>query len=161
MNDRDTVEVSVHIAAMPETVFPYFTDPVRYVQWMGREATLAPTAGGTFRVWMRDGVGDIPGHFVEVDPPYRLVFTSGWTHDSAVSARFHPGGRDPRRRGRGHARGAAPLRPTRRRPAHASSGRVDDLPAAAGSDRRGPDPVAALQRDRVQVYRWVIDWLAG
>jgi uncharacterized protein YndB with AHSA1/START domain len=26
--------VSVHVAAEPETVFPYFTDPGHYVQWM-------------------------------------------------------------------------------------------------------------------------------
>jgi uncharacterized protein YndB with AHSA1/START domain len=32
MNADRAVEVSVHIAAEPETVFPYFTDPVRYVQ---------------------------------------------------------------------------------------------------------------------------------
>ena len=35
MSDDGVVEVSVHIAASPETVFPYFTDPSRYVQWMG------------------------------------------------------------------------------------------------------------------------------
>ena len=38
MTDDDVVEVSVYIAARPETVFPYFTDPGRYVQWMGRHA---------------------------------------------------------------------------------------------------------------------------
>ena len=43
MTDADVLEVSVHIAAQPETVFPYFTDPVRYVQWMGSEATLDPS----------------------------------------------------------------------------------------------------------------------
>ena len=29
MSDDDVVEVSVYIAAEPETVFPYFTDPGR------------------------------------------------------------------------------------------------------------------------------------
>ena len=29
MSDDRAVEVSVHIAAQPETVFPYFTDPGR------------------------------------------------------------------------------------------------------------------------------------
>ena len=38
MSDDRVVEVSVHIAAQPETVFPYFTDPGRYVQWMGAGA---------------------------------------------------------------------------------------------------------------------------
>ena len=83
MNADRAVEVSVHIAAEPETVFPYFTDPVRYVQWMGRDATLEPVPGGTYRVLMKDGV-EASGEFVEIDPPHRLVFTWGWTHDHAV-----------------------------------------------------------------------------
>ena len=32
---------------------------------------------------MRDGV-EAAGEFVEVDPPHRVVFTWGWTHDGAV-----------------------------------------------------------------------------
>ena len=71
------------VAARPETVFAYFTDPARYVQWMGREATLEPVPGGAYRVGVADGV-DAAGEFVEVDPPRRVVFTWGWTHDQAV-----------------------------------------------------------------------------
>ena len=56
MTGDDAVEVSVHIAAQPETVFPYFTDPGRYVQWMGADATLEPVPGGCYRIMMRDGV---------------------------------------------------------------------------------------------------------
>ena len=80
----EPLEVSVHIAARPETVFPYFTDPERYVQWMGSTATLEPVPGGVYRVAMRDGVEAV-GEFVEVDPPYRLVFTWGWTDQFAVA----------------------------------------------------------------------------
>jgi uncharacterized protein YndB with AHSA1/START domain len=83
MTDDGAVEVSVHIAAQPATVFPYFTDPGRYVQWMGTDATLEPVPGGSYRVRMRDGV-EAAGEFVEVDPPHRLVFTWGWTRDPAV-----------------------------------------------------------------------------
>ena len=83
MADDDVVEVSLYIAAQPETVFPYFTDPGRYIQWMGSDATLEPVPGGSYRVRMRDGV-EAAGQFVEVDPPHRLVFTWGWTHDRAV-----------------------------------------------------------------------------
>ncbi len=83
MTDDDVVEVSVHIAAEPETVFPYFTDPGRYVQWMGRDATLHPVPGGSYRVYMSDGVEAV-GEFLEIDPPHRLVFTWGWTNDPAV-----------------------------------------------------------------------------
>jgi uncharacterized protein YndB with AHSA1/START domain len=74
----------VHIAARPETVFRYFTDPECYVRWMGNHATLEPVPGGSYRVSMRDGV-EAAGQFVEVDPPHRLVFTWGWTHDHAVA----------------------------------------------------------------------------
>jgi len=77
VND-DTVEVSVHIAASPELVFRYFTDPDRYRQWMGGDVDLEAVPGGVYRVVMREGVAT-SGHFVEVDPPRRVVFTWGWT----------------------------------------------------------------------------------
>lgn len=32
----------MHVAAAPKAVFGYFTDPARYVQWMGNRATLEP-----------------------------------------------------------------------------------------------------------------------
>ena len=84
MTVTGVLEVSVHVAAKPETVFPYFTDPSRYVQWMGTRATLEPVPGGTYRVHMRDGV-EAAGEFLELDPPHRLVFTWGWTHDQSVT----------------------------------------------------------------------------
>jgi uncharacterized protein YndB with AHSA1/START domain len=84
MTEPDVVEVSLHVAAQPETVFSYFTDPARYVRWMGEAATLEPAPGGVYRVSMRDGV-QAAGKFLEVEPPHRLVFTWGWTHDLAVA----------------------------------------------------------------------------
>jgi uncharacterized protein YndB with AHSA1/START domain len=84
MTDPAALEVSVFIAAEPETVFPYFVDPGRYVQWMGNAAELEPMPGGSYRVSMRDGVA-AAGRFVEIDPPRRIVFTWGWTHDHAVA----------------------------------------------------------------------------
>jgi uncharacterized protein YndB with AHSA1/START domain len=83
MTEVDVLQVSVPIAARPETVFPYFVDPQRYVQWMGSHATLDAVPGGAYRVGMKDGV-EVAGEFVEVDPPHRLVFTWGWTSDQAV-----------------------------------------------------------------------------
>jgi uncharacterized protein YndB with AHSA1/START domain len=103
MTDPDVLEVAVHIAASPETVFPYFTDPDRYVEWMGDRATVDPVPGGPYRVRVRGGV-EAAGEFVEVDPPKRIVFTWGWTDD-------HAGRRYARGRGRRHPCGAAPLRP--------------------------------------------------
>ena len=43
-----TREVTIH--ASPETVFAFFTDPARMVQWMGTKAMLDPRPGGVFRV---------------------------------------------------------------------------------------------------------------
>lgn len=83
MTEPDVLEVSVHIAAPPETVFPYFTDPTRYVQWMGIDAALDPKPGGEYRVGMRGGV-QASGVFLEIDPPRRVVFTWGWTGDHPV-----------------------------------------------------------------------------
>jgi len=77
------LQLSVHIAAPPETVFPYFTGPTRYVQWLGGDATLNPKPGGEYRVGMRGGV-QAAGVFVEIDPPRRVVFTWGWTGDHPV-----------------------------------------------------------------------------
>ena len=77
------LEVSVHIEATPDAVFQYFTDPTKYVQWMGTAARITSTPGGEYRVRMRDGV-ETAGEFVEIDPPKRVVFTWGWEHDAAV-----------------------------------------------------------------------------
>jgi uncharacterized protein YndB with AHSA1/START domain len=84
VTQTEVLEVSVHISARPETIFPYFTDPERYVQWMGSAAVLEPVAGGVYRIGMRDGVAAV-GTFVEVEFPHRVVFTWGWTDQFAVT----------------------------------------------------------------------------
>ena len=84
MTDAEDLEISVHIAAQPETVFPYFTDPARYVQWMGSEADLEPVPGGVYRVRMADGFS-AAGRFVEVAFPRLVVFTWGFADDEAAS----------------------------------------------------------------------------
>lgn len=83
MNDVDVLEVSIYVAAVPETVFPYFTDPVRYAQWMGTDVELDPVAGGVYSVSMREGLRT-SGTFLEVDPPRRIVFTWGWQNQLDV-----------------------------------------------------------------------------
>ena len=88
---RNVVEVSVHIAARPETVFAYFTDPVRYTQWMGGDATLVAVPGGAYRIRMRGGV-EASGVFLEIDPPRRVVLlTAVLVGGQAMVAQHHPG----------------------------------------------------------------------
>jgi uncharacterized protein YndB with AHSA1/START domain len=74
---RDPIHMQRRIAAPPELVFAYFTDPARFTDWLGIAAELDPRPGGLFRVEMDSG--DVAcGEFVEVDAPHRVVFTWGW-----------------------------------------------------------------------------------
>ena len=75
--DDTALQREVYVAAPPETVFPYLTDPTRMLRWMGRSATLDPVAGGIYRVEMSD-VQTTRGTFVAVEPFHRVVFTFGW-----------------------------------------------------------------------------------
>ncbi len=77
------VERELRIAASPETVFDFFVDPDRMIQWMGREAELDPRPGGTFRVDL-NGRHIGRGEYVEVDRPNRVVFTFGWEGGTSV-----------------------------------------------------------------------------
>jgi uncharacterized protein YndB with AHSA1/START domain len=103
--ETSVVEHEIAIAAAPETVFAYFTDPARMVRWMGAEATLDPRPGGICRIafgtsapvvaeltapfvaeedrrlQLRDG-GVMTGRFVEVDPYRRIVLTWGWEQEA-------------------------------------------------------------------------------
>jgi uncharacterized protein YndB with AHSA1/START domain len=102
--ETSALEHEVRIAARPETVFGYFTDPARMVEWMGAEATLDPRPGGICRIAFRpaqatlDNVApligldpsDAPaqptswvmsGRFVDVDPPHRIALTWGWEQE--------------------------------------------------------------------------------
>jgi uncharacterized protein YndB with AHSA1/START domain len=67
----------VRIAAPPDVVFPYFTDPARIVDWMGVGALLDPRPGGTLRI-EANGRDVVLGEYVEVEPPHRVVFTWGF-----------------------------------------------------------------------------------
>lgn len=72
------VEHTVHIDVRPETVWRFFTDPERLLQWWGpAEVDVRP--GGTLRVSMREGPRPIMrGEFIELTPYQRIVFTFGW-----------------------------------------------------------------------------------
>ena len=98
------VEHEIRVAARPETVFAFFTDPARFVQWMGAQATLDPRPGGVCRVAFQptrarvdsivaalgvpagaaprgQPVGVMSGQFLRVEPPRRLAFTWGWEEE--------------------------------------------------------------------------------
>lgn len=73
----DTVSREVTIAAPPETVFGFLTDPDRIVQWMGRRIAADARVGGEVVVDM-NGFDIAHGKFVEVTPYTRVAYTWGW-----------------------------------------------------------------------------------
>jgi uncharacterized protein YndB with AHSA1/START domain len=82
VEQRNVVEREVRIAARPETVFTFFTDPSKMILWKGRRAELDPRPGGTYRVEMNDQI-IARGEYVEIDSPKRVVFTWGWEGQEA------------------------------------------------------------------------------
>jgi uncharacterized protein YndB with AHSA1/START domain len=81
VSDRDFA-TTLRIAATPDEVFPYLTDPALMTRWMGDRADLDARAGGAFVV----DINGIPvrGNYVEVDPPHRVVFTWGVAGDDRL-----------------------------------------------------------------------------
>lgn len=78
MTDIETtvVEQTLRIAARPETVWQYWTDPQLMRDWWGA-ADLDPQPGGTCRIEMANG-GVMRGEFIELVPYERIVFSFGW-----------------------------------------------------------------------------------
>ena len=75
-SETSVAEYELRIAARPETVFAYFTDPAKIVRWMGTDATLDPRPGGICRININGTV--MLGTFVKVDPHRRILLTWGW-----------------------------------------------------------------------------------
>jgi uncharacterized protein YndB with AHSA1/START domain len=76
------ISATERIAAPPEVVFPYFTDPRLIVTWIGERAELDARPGGAFSVDF--GSVEARGTYVEVDPPRRVVFTWGIPGDDTL-----------------------------------------------------------------------------
>jgi uncharacterized protein YndB with AHSA1/START domain len=82
----DSLGYDLRIEAPPELVWRYWTEPERLVRWMGKVATLEPTAGGAWRIDY--GQGDVvAGRYVDVEPGRGATFTWGWeTPDGRIEA---------------------------------------------------------------------------
>jgi uncharacterized protein YndB with AHSA1/START domain len=99
MSDREqVVEVETRIEAPPDVIFDYFTDPKKYVRWMGLAAELDPQPDGEYIVTAPGG-HVTRGRYLLVDPPRRLRFTWGWEDmpdvppgSSTVDVTFEPDG---------------------------------------------------------------------
>ena len=78
------LERTLIIGARRETVFRFFTDPVRWASWWGAGSTIEPHPSG--RVLIRyPGGTEAVGEVLEIDPPERLVFTYGYAKGVPVA----------------------------------------------------------------------------
>ena len=77
------VVVTRWIAASPATVFSFFMDAERWTSWQGVGGEIDPRPGGVFRIRM-PGALVASGHFIEVVPNRRLVFTWGWEGEASA-----------------------------------------------------------------------------
>ena len=92
MSDKE-LRIERLIAAPPERVFQYFTDPQLFATWWGPE-NMNSTAhkldvriGGVWRTTMhsRDGKNmTVGGTYRAVETPRRLVFTWAWEDDKGA-----------------------------------------------------------------------------
>jgi uncharacterized protein YndB with AHSA1/START domain len=80
---KPPIRREISIDAPPDIVFGFFTDPAKFILWLGRVVELDPRPGGVFRVDV-NGRDVVRGEFVEVVPPRRVVFTWGWEGDGAA-----------------------------------------------------------------------------
>lgn len=79
----DVLEREIQIAARPETIFAFFTDPAKMLRWMGKDVILDARPGGICRIDM-NGHDIARGEFVEITPYSRVVFTFGWEGEGAT-----------------------------------------------------------------------------
>lgn len=81
--EAPAVEREIRIAARPDIVFGYFTDPVKMLRWKGVSAELDPRPGGLYRVNVT-GREIARGEYVEITPYSRIVFTWGWEGEGSL-----------------------------------------------------------------------------
>jgi uncharacterized protein YndB with AHSA1/START domain len=78
----DSVAASVFVAAPPERVYEYFTQPAAIVRWMGEYALLEPEPNGQFALDIRGT--PVRGHYLELEPPHRLLISWGYAGSERV-----------------------------------------------------------------------------
>ena len=130
------------IAASPETIFGFLTEPEQHLKWEGTEAELDPRPGGMYNVLIA-GAYRAKGEFVEVVPFERVVYTFGWDEpgnpiqpgSTTVEFTLVPEGEKTRLRLRHYGLPAEAVD----QHAHGWTHYTDRLAAAAGGADVGPD----------------------
>jgi len=80
-----TLDRTVVIRALPETVFRFFTDSARWSAWWGVGSTIDAKPGGKVYIRHANGI-ESAGEVVEVSAPDRIVFTYGFVSGKPIPA---------------------------------------------------------------------------
>jgi uncharacterized protein YndB with AHSA1/START domain len=83
INSNNSIKKEIFIECRPETLFSFFTDPVKLVRWMGRHVLLEPSIGGKYRIDV-NGSDIAMGEYKEMIPNEKIVMTWGWEKSKAV-----------------------------------------------------------------------------
>lgn len=78
----DILEVRITIAARPETVFQFLSDPAAFEQWMGAGSSLGKGTGAPFRVAYPNG--DVAAGVIEESIPNQRVVMS-WGYENGIN----------------------------------------------------------------------------
>jgi uncharacterized protein YndB with AHSA1/START domain len=76
------IDYSIHIEAPAQVVFEMLTDAKLLTEWMAQHADVDSRPGGVVR-WVYQNGDVVSGHFVEIEPPRRLVLAYGWEHPAS------------------------------------------------------------------------------
>jgi uncharacterized protein YndB with AHSA1/START domain len=74
---------AVTIQAEPDTVFRFFQESPRWARWWGPGSTIDPRPGGKVYIRHPNGIETV-GEVLELDPPYRIVFTYGYASGNPI-----------------------------------------------------------------------------
>ncbi|PLR66416.1 MULTISPECIES: SRPBCC family protein [Bacillaceae] len=77
MKQTETLRKEIYIECSPETLFSFFINPEKMVQWMGRQILLEPKIHGKYRIDI-DGENIALGEYKEIVPNEKVVMTWGW-----------------------------------------------------------------------------------
>jgi uncharacterized protein YndB with AHSA1/START domain len=82
-----TLDRSVLIKAVPETVFRFFTDSTRWANWWGAGSTIDPKPGGRVYIRHANGIESL-GEVLDVCAPERIAFTYGFVSGTPFGPGF-------------------------------------------------------------------------
>ena len=81
--DPDAIRREVRIAARPEVVFAFLTDPAKIARWSGTHAESDPRPGGAHRTVINSG-HITSGTYVELVPNRTVVCAWGWVDSASI-----------------------------------------------------------------------------